>query len=456
MRLASRHGRSHWAGRARDLAGVCAGIIVTAGCASVPIHFPDLEDFVYPVPETGTLRAEDARRLDAAWRDIVRARPASAEKQLTRLQSRYPRAAAPSAGLGYACLRAGRLEAARDAFQVALRKNAGYLPALAGAATVARRLGDADAAVELYRRAAEADRAGPGVIRRRLGEAKLEATERHVHAARKAVDAGQPDRAASEYRLALRAAPEVGGVRIELADILMRSGDATSAMDVLLADPTGDRQVLLSLGAILSGTQQHVGAAEVYERLLARDPSDEEARRLAAEARRADELVRMPEEYRRIFEAQRVTRADLASLMAIKITAMASLPVREPPVATDISGSWARAEILRVLGAGIMDVFPNHTFQPAASVRRGELAQTVARVLDLFGQPRHPAPLLPDLPHANLFYEGAARSVAEGLMDLTPEGHFEPWRPVTGAEAVAVIEGLARRVRPAAQTPGQP
>lgn len=455
MRPASRGRSGGWSRRWRGLAWACAGLVGAAGCASVPIHFPDLEDYVYPAPETGMLRAEDVRRLDEAWREIVRARPASAEKKLMGMQSRYPRAAAPSAALGYARLRAGRLEGARDAFQAALRKNAGYVPALAGAATVARRLGDADGAVELYRRAA-ADAAAPSVIRRRLGESKLEATEKHVQAAHRAAAAGQADEAAREYRAALRVAPELGGVRVELAELLTRSGDTTSAIDVLLADPTGDRQVSLSLGAILSGTQRHLEAAEVYERLATREPSEAEAGRLAADARRADEALRMPEEYRRILQAPHVTRADLASLLAVKVTALASLPVREPPVATDISGSWARAEILRVLGAGVMDVFTNHTFQPAASVRRGELAQTVARVLDLFGQPRNPAPVLADLPRANLFYEGAARSVAEGLMDLTPEGRFEPWRSVTGAEAVAVVEALARRVGRPAEAPERP
>jgi hypothetical protein len=48
----------------------------------------------------------------------------------------------------------------------------------------------------------------------------------------------------------------------------------------------------------------------------------------------------------------------------------------------------------------------------------------------------------------NLFYEGAARVVAAGLMELTPGGAFEPWRPVSGGEAVAVLEGLARLVGP--------
>jgi tetratricopeptide (TPR) repeat protein len=270
------------------------------------------------------------------------------------------------------------------------------------------------------------------------------------------VDAGQPEAAVSELRLALKVAPEVSGLRVELADLLAKRGETAAAREVLEADPMGDRQVLLRLGALYSEMQQPLTAAGVYDRLLARDPSDAEALRLSTEARRAAELQRMPEEYRRILDAPRITRADLAALVAVKVPRLAELPQGEPPVATDISGSWARAEILRVLAAGVMDVLPNHTFQPYAPVRRGELAQAVARVLDLCNRPRRPVPVLPDMPRSNLFYDGAARAVAEGLMDLTPDGRFEPWRPVTGGEAVAVIEALAGELRAPAEAPGRP
>ncbi len=33
-------------------------------------------------------------------------------------------------------------------------------------------------------------------------------------------------------------------------------------------------------------------------------------------------------------------------------------------------------------------------------------------------------------------------------MDLTPTGAFEPWRPVSGPEAISVVDALARLVGP--------
>jgi hypothetical protein len=160
------------------------------------------------------------------------------------------------------------------------------------------------------------------------------------------------------------------------------------------------------------------------------------------------ELLEMPEEYRAIASAQRLSRADLAALLSVKVTALSRARAGAPKVAIDISGSWAREHIIRALSLDLLDVYPNHTFQPAATVRRGELARAVARVLDVLKWPPLPTPALADMTAGNLYYAAVGRVVAAGLMDLTPNGAFEAWRPVSGQEAVDVIEGLIRLVGP--------
>ena len=156
----------------------------------------------------------------------------------------------------------------------------------------------------------------------------------------------------------------------------------------------------------------------------------------------------MPEEYQRIYSAARLSRGELAALIAVKVTALARLSPGPTQVAVDISGSWAREHIIKLLALDVLQVYPNHTFQPAATVRRGDLARAVGQVLELLGWTPPTSPTLADMSRNNLFYEGAARSVAAGSMELTPAGAFEPWRPVSGAEAVAVLEGLVRLVGP--------
>jgi hypothetical protein len=103
---------------------------------------------------------------------------------------------------------------------------------------------------------------------------------------------------------------------------------------------------------------------------------------------------------------------------------------------------------MRVLSLDIMDVYSNHTFQPGAVVRRGDIAAALGKVLDLLGWPIRPAPVLKDVSPTNLLYPGVTRVVSAGLMDVTPDGAFEAWRQVSGKDAMALVEALARLVGP--------
>jgi hypothetical protein len=97
-----------------------------------------------------------------------------------------------------------------------------------------------------------------------------------------------------------------------------------------------------------------------------------------------------------------------------------------------------------VLALGIMDVYPNHTFQPGAIVRRVDLARAAARTLDLLRWPAAAAAAPSDMSRAHLDFAVVERVLAAGLMDLTPAGAFEPWRPVSGREAIDVVDAVAR------------
>jgi tetratricopeptide (TPR) repeat protein len=390
---------------------------------------------------------EESQRLEAAWRAVLAGQTAAAESLYQKLLARRPGLLPAETGRAYARLRAGRVLDATRGFDSVLERRDDDLAALVGAASAAVRRGEPEAALAFYRRAAVA-KPDDALVRRRLNEVKLQVTERGVAAARAALAAGERDHALEQYRHALDAAPELGGLRVELANLLVEQGDAAGAIAVLDADPTGDRQVLLRLGELATAHSDPGKALDAYRRLLARDPKDAETLRHAMAAREAVELQQLPEEYRRVFSSPRLTRADLAALVAIKVTALARAGQGEPQVAIDISGSWAREHIIRVLSLGIMEVYPNHTFQPGAIIRRGDLARAVARVLDLLRWPESATPALKDMSRNNLFYDAAARSVGAGLMDLTADGSFEPWRPVSGQDAAAVLTGLVRLVGP--------
>lgn len=408
---------------------------------------PEGEDYVHPMTRAGALQAEDAKDLEAAWQDVLVGDTARAEKRFLRLLGRRPSLVAAETGLGFARLRAGRLREAGDTFARVLAKQPDAVPALVGAASVAYRQNDPDASLDFLRRA-EQVRPDEPAVRRRLPERKVQVTERRVAAAQAALARGDKDAAIAEYGRALEAAPEVGALRVEYANLLADRGDLEAAVEALRGDPAGDRQVLLRLGELLEQEKDPTSAFETYRRILLKDPRDAEATAKALAARAAVEMQGMPEEYRRIVDAPRTSRADLAALVAVKVTALRALEGGEPEVAVDITGSWAREYIVQCLALGILDLYPNHTFQPGAIARRGDLARVVGRVLDLLKVPEGPAPAIVDMSATNLYHDAAARAVGAGLMDLTAAGAFEPWRPVSGRDASDVLDALARLVGP--------
>jgi hypothetical protein len=159
----------------------------------------------------------------------------------------------------------------------------------------------------------------------------------------------------------------------------------------------------------------------------------------------------MPEEYRSIEASPDITRAQLAALIGVRF---GDLLRRSRPaggvVVTDTRGNWAAPWILAVTRAGVMDPFPNHTFQPSGIVRRVDLASAVSRLLNLIGAEkpklaarwRDPRPRFTDLSPAHLAYPAAARSVSAGVLDMLENNTFQLTRAVSGTEALAAIKRL--------------
>jgi tetratricopeptide (TPR) repeat protein len=421
------------------------GLLACARRVAPPL--PQGEDYLFPSPAPRELSVAEAKALQQAWLEILADDVPAAGRRLEKLRRQGGGRPSIETAIGYARLRAGRAADALAAFEAAIERSPAFVPALVGAGSAALRRNDPDAALDFYRSALAAA-PGDAVVRKRVAALKLQVTERHMARAQAAVEAGDPSTAVREYRGALGAAPEVSGVRLALAELLAREGDGDAAIALLEADPTGERSLRLRLAAALTGAGRLDRAGAVYRELLARDPSDAEAQAGQLLVRERVEAAGMPEEYRRIPDAARLSRADLAALLMVRVKALRGAGPGEPRVAVDIGGSWAREQIAGALSLDVLDLYPNHSFQPGALVRRVDLARAVARVLDLMGWPRAAAPAPADMPRSHLDYDAVVRSLGAGLLTLGPTGGFEPWRTVSGREALAVIDALARLVGP--------
>ena len=198
-----------------------------------------------------------------------------------------------------------------------------------------------------------------------------------------------------------------------------------------------------------------------YESALAVEANDAIAARRDALRGRAD-LAKLPEQYRTIETSATITRADLAALIALRLDSLLRAPASTGSVViTDVRGHWAEPWIMEVARAGVLQPYPNHTFQPRGPIRRVDLAEAVSRLL------LRVATLTPGQPHpwqnsrgrfvdvstTHLSYPAVSVAVASGVMPVLGDNTFEPARAVSGAEAVDAIGKVDALTRPAVRPP---
>jgi tetratricopeptide (TPR) repeat protein len=437
---------------------------VIASCAKKPVTAPvapgapRFAEFVFPAGPATLAPPGTWDRHKAAWDVLQGGDPKAAEREFSAILKATPAFYPAEAGLGYAELAKKDAQAALGHFDRALAGAAGYAPALAGKGEALLAMGRSDPALEAFEAALAAD-ASLASVRSRVDVLKFRGAQQNIETARKAAEAGRFDEARQRYAAAIDASPQSGFLYRELAVIDQKAGDSTAALThaerAAALDP-GDARALQLIAEIREGNHEWAKAVDAYIALNALEPSETTASKIEQMRERAA-FDAMPAEYRSIEESQTVTRAQLAALIGVRLeTLLRGAKAANPSVMTDVRGSWAAPWILAVTRAGVMDPFPNHTFQPAGSIRRGDLAQAVSRVLTLIAAEkprlavrwRDPRPKFADVAPGHLSYPAAARSVSAGVMQTLEGDTFQLSRPVTGAEAadaVAKLAALARR-----------
>jgi tetratricopeptide (TPR) repeat protein len=445
--------RRWWRAIALGWVSACLSACVSAPKAPAPPRFPDFAAPVIPatVPVTGEVRA----RHDAAWLRLqsgdVRGAARDYAESLRLVPAFYPAAA----GLGFVALANRDFAAAAGRFQDVVRQDDRYVPAWRGLVDAELGAGHNAEAIAALERLLALD-GSKETDHSRLELLRLKEVQTLVESAAHARDAGRINDADRLLGRALALSPRSAIVLRELAKVQVRAAEldkaeasARLAVDI---DPS-DANSHAVLALVLDSQGRLADAAAALARAAALDPS---FRARAIEAKDRADAAGVPAEMRDVGRLAAVNRAQLAALIGMRLPqVLARNPRKVPAVATDVRGHWAAPWILTVTQAGVMDVFPNHTFQPAAAVRRADLAQAVSALLALAttGRPDQVSrwqaalPAFAGLPPANLLYPAAALSVAAGAMTAVG-GQFDPTRTATGADALAAIariEELAGR-----------
>ncbi len=137
--------------------------------------------------------------------------------------------------------------------------------------------------------------------------------------------------------------------------------------------------------------------------------------------------------------------------------ALQRLPV---PDLVDVNGHWAREEIEKLHGLGIL-LSPGETFGPTLPMTRGEFTAALARTLGLAPAPSSSgagskASTFEDVPLGDPQYRLITAATAEGIVQGVEQRVFFPEGPLTRAQAVTMIVrslGLQYRSDLASRTP---
>jgi tetratricopeptide (TPR) repeat protein len=413
---------------------------------------PKYPDFVFPAAPAGLAAADVTDRHGAAWQILEGGDSKAADREFAAVLKLVPAFYPAEAGLGYGALARHDNGGAIAHFDKALSVNASYVPALVGKGDALTADGHADAAIDAYEAALAAE---PGLagLRARVDALRFRSAQDLVANARKAADAGRLDEARRAYTSAIAASPDSAFLHRELAGVERRAGDTDAAVaqaqQAAQLDPS-DTRALTLIAEIYETAQQWTKAADAYTAVNAVEPSDAVAARIELMREKAA-LETMPAEYKAIESAPGVTRAQLAALLGVHLEDLLRRARGSSAVlTTDTRTNWAAPWIMAVTRAGVMDAFSNHTFQPNAPIRRGDLAAAASQVLGLIGAEkprlavkwRDPRPHFSDLAPAHLSYPAAARAVSAGVMAPLEADTFQLARPVTGAEAIDTVSKL--------------
>jgi tetratricopeptide (TPR) repeat protein len=415
---------------------------------------PRYPEFVFPAvpPDLARTAPTQVRAHDAAWRQLqagdARGALRAFEQIATRSVTFYP----AEAGAGWAALAAHDAKQAVGAFDRALRRAPAYVPALVGRGEALLSLKDEPGALGAFEAALAVD---PELaeIRRRVEVLRFRGLEQRLTAARRARDAGRADEARRAYARALELSPDSPLVYRELAEVERTAGDLAAALEHARAaarvDPS-DGSTFVLIGEILEARGETGPALDAYLQAQALDALPDIAARIDR-LRRQSALALLPQQYRDLGGAARVTRGDLAALIGIRLDALlASARQRSGVLLTDVRGHWAAAWIDAVARAGILQPYPNHTFQPRNVIRRGDLAAAASRLLAVIGSRDRALAeswsgkrlAFPDLGGGHAMYAAASVAVASGVMSRLDKDAFGPSVVVSGAEAIATVDRL--------------
>lgn len=108
----------------------------------------------------------------------------------------------------------------------------------------------------------------------------------------------------------------------------------------------------------------------------------------------------------------------------------------------DIYGHWAEAQLLSLIRNGYADGYGGYRFYPERSITRAEAAALLARTMQLTGDGRE---TFGDVPDSHWAFNVISQAYRAGIVNGYPDGTFEPDRSITRMEMAMMLANATNK-----------
>ncbi|HMI32092.1 MAG TPA: tetratricopeptide repeat protein [Candidatus Limnocylindrales bacterium] len=221
--------------------------------------------------------------------------------------------------------------------------------------------------------------------------------------------------------------------------------DRAAALDTLSAEP------YYRLGLTYAESGDAKLAADSFTRALARDPNHAPSQAALSTVLDSHYLTAgLPAGYGALRTHPSISRGELGVMLAAELGQDPERPSwrgsKEFRSDTEEArGAWGERWIRAAMARGWIAPFPDRSYHLGDPVTRGALALLIADIEGGAAVVPSVPDRFPDIGPRHYLLRAARTAVMTGL-PLREEGRFEPWASVTGAEALAALQGVARTI----------
>ncbi len=416
-------------------------------CATYQPPPPNLYTGELPQSIVTDLSLDERILVEDAWKSIRVGNTKNALKILEKLGSSN---SFYYTGMGYVAYLTGDPQTAEQYFKASLS----YFPdvelAYFGLARVYEDVQNIDDAFSTYREILKKNPDDPWA-KPRYEEIKERKTEEALTEARAFLSTGDTTNSKESFLRALYYTPDSKEAHLALGQIYREEKNFQNALLHLKAASAEDPQNT-DIRKIYADTLFQAGELKnslgVYEDLLEQDPGNQEIRDRLETIKNRLGIFELPSQYNAIQATESVTKEDVAALLSVKFKGIIDEQQGKPPIIIDISTSWASRFILHTASLGILDVYPNHTFQPKKIITRAEMAEVLFRLIEhlkrkgySFIQQIPPNRIqISDVSPSNYYYRPIILLVSYDIMTLSRDRAFHPDQAVSGRETIRLLE----------------